>query len=482
MNQFFLLNKDKAGHTFVTVREGIALKEVGESILKRINVAEEVALIQNSLDNGKNPPDRLDHMPFPKWVEFLSQQYAADTKIKPTISSECKGCEFRVNTKDFPPHIKSGFNECWKEALGASEEDLTRPKIFDLWSFKSSDKLMKEGIYYLDALTEEDVTNRSNDKPGLSYGERQWKQIELVKNGSREPYVDTDALAHEIKKWKYPYHLIDFETTTVAIPFHKGMRPYEVIAFQFSHHVLYEDGRVEHKGEYFNAEPGKFPNFDFVRALKKELETDSGTVFRYADHENTVLNAILRQLEVADKSVAPDKEELITWIKTITHGPRDEKTKEYKWQGPRDMVDLLKVIIRYYIHPKMGGSNSLKVVLPTILNASSYLQEKYSQPLPSRNFAKPVTWAIKNSDGTVKDPYKLLPPIFTDYDQGVLDRMFPEEELNNGAAALVAYARMQFTQMNETERSLLRGALLKYCELDTLAMVMLVEELRNLIG
>jgi len=34
---------------------------------------------------------------------------------------------------------------------------------------------------------------------------------------------------------KYPYHFIDFETSTVAIPFHKGMRPYEPVAFQFSH-------------------------------------------------------------------------------------------------------------------------------------------------------------------------------------------------------------------------------------------------------
>ena len=32
----------------------------------------------------------------------------------------------------------------------------------------------------------------------------------------------------------------------VAIPFHEGRRPYEQIAFQFSHHVIREDGSVAH--------------------------------------------------------------------------------------------------------------------------------------------------------------------------------------------------------------------------------------------
>ena len=52
--------------------------------------------------------------------------------------------------------------------------------------------------------------------------------------------------------WVYPLHFIDFETSMVAIPFNKGRRPYEGIAFQFSHHVVQKDGRIEHRGQYLN--------------------------------------------------------------------------------------------------------------------------------------------------------------------------------------------------------------------------------------
>lgn len=481
LNQFFLLKKDDKGHTSASVRSGTSHKDLGESLLAKINVTEEVELIQNNKDNGKKPPERVNNMSFTQWVDFLAKNYREDTKIAPVLSSECKGCEFRIKSGDFPAPIKSGFDECWAEAANAKERDLARPRVFDLWNFRGAAKLIEQGTYYLDNITEDDVTNKPDKKPGLAMGQRQWKQVELLVQKATEPYLEKDELAKEMKKWKFPYHFIDFETTTVAIPFHNGMRPYEMIAFQFSHHVMYEDGRVEHKGEYFNAERGTFPNFDFVRALKKELENDTGTVFRYADHENTVLNAIIRQMTSAEKEQVPDREQLIEWIKTITHGPKNEKGDEYQWTGNRTMIDLLYIIRRFYLHPKMGGSNSLKVVLPVILNASKFLKEKYSTPQTSRNFKEPVTWVNLDHDGRVIDPYNALPPVFQDYDQALIDRVFLEDEINNGGAALVAYARMQFTEMSEAERDSLRKALLKYCELDTLAMVMLVEYFTSIL-
>ncbi len=40
---------------------------------------------------------------------------------------------------------------------------------------------------------------------------------------------------------------------------------------------------------------------------------------------------------------------------------------------------------------------------------------------------------------------------------------------------MTAYARMQFEEMADDEREKIRKALLKYCELDTFAMVMIYE-------
>ena len=46
---------------------------------------------------------------------------------------------------------------------------------------------------------------------------------------------------------------------------------------------------------------------------------------------------------------------------------------------------------------------------------------------------------------------------------------------------MIAYARMQFDEMSIDEFNELKKALLKYCELDTLAMVMIYEHLREII-
>lgn len=49
----------------------------------------------------------------------------------------------------------------------------------------------------------------------------------------------------------------------------------------------------------------------------------------------------------------------------------------------------------------------------------------------------------------------------------------------NGAKAMIAYARLQDPRLPELEREDLRKQLLRYCELDTLAMVMVYEAIRG---
>ena len=47
---------------------------------------------------------------------------------------------------------------------------------------------------------------------------------------------------------------------------------------------------------------------------------------------------------------------------------------------------------------------------------------------------------------------------------------------------MMAYAKIQFEEMSEYERNALESGLLKYCELDTLAMVMLIEAWQAIIN
>jgi hypothetical protein len=48
-----------------------------------------------------------------------------------------------------------------------------------------------------------------------------------------------------------------------------------------------------------------------------------------------------------------------------------------------------------------------------------------------------------------------------------------------GGAAATAYARLQFEDMKPETREKINAALLRYCELDTLAMVMIVQGWRD---
>jgi hypothetical protein len=293
-------------------------------------------------------------------------------------------------------------------------------------------------------------------------------------------FADHEYLRQAMDAWQYPLHCIDFETTAVAIPFHEGRRPYEQIAFQFSHHIIHEDGQVVHAGEYLHGKKGEFPNFAFVRALKKELEGDQGSIFRYSNHENTILCAIHEQLRDSQES---DKDELMQFIRTITKS--GEKSSD-SWHGARCMIDLLEIVKKAYYNPLTKGSNSIKKVLPAVLEDSQFLQTKYSQPIyggliASRNF-KNHTWLQRDASGRLLDPYKQLPPLFTDVDTELLDTFLSDaDEVADGGAAMMAFARMQFSEMNDLEFESLRQGLLRYCELDTLAMVMLIEHFQELL-
>ena len=82
-----------------------------------------------------------------------------------------------------------------------------------------------------------------------------------------------------------------------------------------------------------------------------------------------------------------------------------------------------------------------------------------------------------------KSRYKLLPPVFENWSNDELDKLLSDvEDLNNGGAALTAYGFLQYTDMSQQERDKITQALLRYCELDTLAMVMLWEHFGEVVS
>jgi hypothetical protein len=152
----------------------------------------------------------------------------------------------------------------------------------------------------------------------------------------------SDELQAELNKMQYPIHFLDFETVAPAIPRYAGTRPYQTIPFQWSDHILDEDGRLTHR-EYLCGED-KDPRKEFTHTLLNALETE-GSIVIYTSYETGVLNSLIEHFpQYADA--------LQSFIERF--------------------IDLHAIIRNNYYHPKFYGSFSLKNVLPALLPEMTY--------------------------------------------------------------------------------------------------------------
>jgi hypothetical protein len=127
------------------------------------------------------------------------------------------------------------------------------------------------------------------------------------------------------------------------------------------------------------------------------------------------------------------------------------------------------------------------VVLPAIISTDLELQRKYSKTLESTNinslnFSSNHCWLSPDKPNGL-DPYSNLPMPFEGYSDSQLSDFFvdADDKISNGGTAMMVYAKMQYTEMSIEERTALDKALLKYCELDTLAMVIVFEHLKPVL-
>ena len=471
LNQLFRIPSNGNPRTDI-IRRVTNINEIGNSVLSEVNVDE---IINDIIDNRYLYHENLS---FSESMELFKNAYVNRTYLNwPTNFSACKKCEFKTSAEDEANGLRSGFKHCFQRQFGWSEEQFRAPNAMEIWNYRGTN-LMEENRLLMDELVEEDF----NIKPipgKISSSERQWIQVIKARTNDESIYVEKEGLKEEMKQWKFPLHFIDFETSTVALPFTSGRSPYEQVAFQFSHHVYHEDGSITHQTQFISNTPGEFPNFIFARALYQALKNDNGSIFRFAAHENTIINAIIIQLANSTES---DKEELILFLKSITNAT--SKSAE-QWVGDRSMIDLNKVIKDYYYNPYTKGSNSIKAVLPAVLNSSALLQTKYGQPignihLSSQNFDPNHIW-LQLENNQVINPYKMLPLLFENWnEEDLVENISEIENIADGGAALMAYAKLQYQDMSETERAEITSGLLKYCELDTLAMVMVYEHLKEI--
>lgn len=449
LNQKILIKESK-GKIETIIRGETNVESLGDEILGTFDVNWLVdAILENRIFNIPN---------FTNFVNYLSNLCENNIKEEvKDVKSACKGCRFNNDLK------QNGFKECMEEVTKESLKEETLS--FKLWNSRNIENFINQdrNALYLKNLDFSYINDASSES--LTREERQSLQVEYANTGSEKVFLRESGLRNEMNNFVFPLNFIDFETAMVAIPYRSGQSPYQMIAFQFSHHTLDENGIVKHENQYINLEPSVNPNFDFVRALKKALSANDGTIFMWSKHERTVLRLIAKELAYSEEN---DIDELITFIASLCE------------HGEREIIDMWDLYKRYMYLPKTNGSNSIKAVFPAVLdlfkdlervlsNKNSYGKNKLFSSL---NFEK-VSWIQKDENGKIKDPYKLLPKVFKKYDRNELDLIFDSDEINNGGAAMVAYSVCQFTQISMGERERIKNALLRYCELDTFAMVII---------
>jgi hypothetical protein len=415
---WFVLNK-KGGQTIVdfigTEDDLIDLRQDNFMGLECVDA--EIQMIENDINNVS---------------QLFKESILNDKKIITPISIKCKSCEYKIENDS-----QSGFVECWGNLADPS------PHVLELGQLGNVNNHSKGKINELissgkTALSDVPLDCVLKVKP--YYNDRPFYQLKVNHEFLLNEFNDA------ITKIQYPLHFIDFETCTMAVPFHKGMKPFQNVIFQWSCHTLYQDGRIEHS-EWLNVSD-YYPNFEFAKSLKKQIGT-TGTVLTWSSYENTQLRAIKNTLKESEDF----DDELLQWLETIIVVDKKDESNRIL-----DMHDLAKF---YYFHPLMGGRTSIKVVLPAVLqetkniNSLSLLQKENLNEI--------------NEYGKIIDPYKLLE------ERIVEDTKSLTIKVRNGGDAMVAYREMLFglSRNNIEAKTAYSDALKKYCKLDTLAMVII---------
>ena len=275
-------------------------------------------------------------------------------------------------------------------------KELPVPNVFNLYRLGKGKKLE----YYRNGLVSFDELRQS----GLIKNDKQRRQMEHALT-DKATWIDREGIQKFLSNLSYPLYFLDFETMQPAVPFCIGTRPYAQIPFQYSlHFIESENGRLMHRE--FLAESGTDPRRAIAEALCRDIP------------ENVCVTAYNKSFECTRlKELAQAFPDLADHLTNIAD----------------HIVDLLVPFQSgYYYNRAMGGSFSIKSVLPAL-------------------YPNNPTLDYHNLEG-----------------------------VHNGGEAMSIFPRIQFMQPDEQETA--RKNLLKYCELDTYAMVKVWEELSRAVG
>jgi len=162
--------------------------------------------------------------------------------------------------------------------------------------------------------------------------------LQIAHNKSGEIKIDKPKITEFLDNIEYPINFFDFETFQNAIPRFDGQRPYAQIPFQYSLHILHEDGTMEHKE--FLGDENKDPREDLAKQMLTDI-TSTGSIIAFSQSfEKTQIKNLAAFLPNISNELLAFNERFIDLAHPFQH--------------------------KYYYHPKFKGKYSIKIVLPTL--------------------------------------------------------------------------------------------------------------------
>jgi hypothetical protein len=368
----------------------------------------------------------------------------------PELGMKCKACEFNV------PGQTSGYDLCWGTQARAEHHLFT---LGYLGSMEYRNPGTVRRIVEQAAPRAPQVTDlQDEDVAGDAPLQRGWKrQIMAVRTGRAfisPELVRAAATLMRCQPENYPLFFLDYEGTRCAVPSAAGGRPYGQVAFQWSCHVIDNPGASPRHVEWLDTE-NENPNIGFLESLRKLLG-EQGTIYHWADYEVTVTQELAQEIR-GDEA----KADLVSWVDRNWGTPGNKKTAVKSER----CLDLLEISRGHFYDPAMKGSHSLKKVLPVV----------WKNPAIQKLFPK---YAVDQHGQPVKSPYDALPALtLEDAANGApvdLSKLDDLDIVKNGTGAMRAYEHVRYglAPSDQAARKSIRRQLMRYCELDTAAMVM----------
>lgn len=332
--------------------------------------------------NGKTEPEKLfTAVSVLKDCELNQEMIAEKVSELKDVVALSKTPDIKIGTHCFEPYSCDFMGQCWK--------NVPQNSVFEIAGMgkQKQFEMFERGIVKI------------SDVPA-DYELEKNQRIQVNASNSGKSLINKTEIQKFLSGLKYPLYFFDIETFMPAVPMFDGTSPFQHIPFQYSLHFKDEKtGELQHVE--FLAESGIDPRREFILHFLDNTKNAACILVYNKTFEASVISKLANQF--------PDLKPEI-----------DKRLKVF--------VDLMEPFAkRWFYHPAMKGSHSIKSVLPALF------------------------------------------PDFNHKDLAISD----------GAMAMSAFEQLQ-TETDIFKIAELRENLLEYCKLDTLAMVKILEFLEDL--